>query len=163
MRSSWPRSASRFRTGRTSICDHVDNVAGLDGHLAVLVEKLGDGDDAFGLVPDVDDHLRGGHLEHRPLDDLAFRDVAEAVIVDLQQLVELGGIHLVAVFTRTGLQPTAIVAFSAFQRSRTAPSRAGSVLVVYVRHALRVLQCRLIAGMCEGGPGPLLPACPEFR
>src|SRR6266849_1394681 len=43
---------------------HVDNVAGLDGHLAVLVEKFGDGNDALGLVPDVDDHLRRGDLEH---------------------------------------------------------------------------------------------------
>ena len=119
MRSSWPRSASRLRTGRTSICDagqeradadvhreaaldplddaadddlalgvglldlvpdlhllgffareddvafavfgaleqHVDDVAGLHGDLAVLVEELVDGDDAFGLVADVDDHF----------------------------------------------------------------------------------------------------------
>ncbi len=37
---------------------HVDDVAGLDGDLAVLVEELVDGDDAFGLVADVDDHFR---------------------------------------------------------------------------------------------------------
>ena len=37
---------------------HVDDVAGLDGDLAVLVEELADRDDAFGLVADVDDHFR---------------------------------------------------------------------------------------------------------
>ena len=34
---------------------HVDDVAGLHGDLAGLVEELVDGDDAFGLVADVDD------------------------------------------------------------------------------------------------------------
>src|SRR5437868_3777504 len=161
MRSSWPRSASRFLTGRTSICDpgrnartpmstarpplirsmtrpmttlrsayadvdreaaldplddaadddlalgiglldlvpnlhllgffareddvsfpvfraleqHVDDVAGLHRHFAVLVEELVDLNDAFGLVSDVDDHFRRSDLEYRSLDDLAFRDV----------------------------------------------------------------------------------------
>ena len=37
---------------------HVDDVAGLHGDLAVLVEELVDRDDAFGLVADVDDRLR---------------------------------------------------------------------------------------------------------
>ena len=37
---------------------HVDDVAGLDGDLAVLVEELVDRDDAFGLVADVDDDFR---------------------------------------------------------------------------------------------------------
>ena len=64
---------------------HVDDVAGLHGDLAVLVEELVERDDAFGLVADVDDHFRGGDLEHRALDDLAFRDVPEAVIVEFQQ------------------------------------------------------------------------------
>ena len=39
------------------------------------------GDDAFRLVADVDDHFGRGHLENGALDDLAFRDVPEAVIV----------------------------------------------------------------------------------
>src|SRR6266849_1686910 len=66
-----------FRT----LQQHVDDVAGLDRHLAVLVEELIHRDDAFGLVPDVDDHFRRGDFENRSLDDFAFRDVAEAVIV----------------------------------------------------------------------------------
>src|SRR5262249_29451144 len=60
---------------------HVDDVAGLHGDLAGLVHELVDGDDPFGLVADVDDDFGRRHFEHRPLHDLAFRDVAEAVIV----------------------------------------------------------------------------------
>ena len=63
---------------------HVDRVARLDGDLAALVEELIDADDAFGLVADVDDHFGGGDFEHRALHHLAFRDVAEAVIVDVE-------------------------------------------------------------------------------
>ena len=51
---------------------HVDHVACLHGDLAVLVEELVDGDEAFGLVADVDDDLGFGDLEHRALDDFAF-------------------------------------------------------------------------------------------
>ena len=89
---------------------HVDDVAGLHGDLAVLVEELADGDDAFGLVADVDDDFRRGDLEHRALDDLAFRDVAEAAIVDVEQPGVFLGVHLGVVFTRQGFQPAAICA-----------------------------------------------------
>ena len=77
---------------------------GLDRDLAVLVEELVDRDDAFGLVADVDDDFRRGHLENRALDDLAFRDVPEAVIVDVEQPRVLVRIDLVVVFTGPGLQ-----------------------------------------------------------
>src|SRR3954471_23747665 len=60
---------------------HVDDVAGLHGDLAGFVDELVDRDDAFGLVADVDDDFRRRHFENGALDDLAFRDVAEAVIV----------------------------------------------------------------------------------
>src|SRR5579864_2056758 len=49
---------------------HVDDVAGLDRDLAALIEKFADADDAFRLVPDVDDDLRRGDLENGALDHL---------------------------------------------------------------------------------------------
>src|SRR5688572_15839268 len=63
---------------------HVDRVARLHGHFAALVEELIDADDAFGLVADVDDDFRRSNFEDRALHHLAFRDVAEAVIVDVE-------------------------------------------------------------------------------
>ena len=89
---------------------HVDDVALLDGDFAVLVEELADRDHAFGLVAHVHDHFGGGHLEDRALDDLAFRDVSEAGIVDVQQLGVLGGIELVVVFPYPGFQSAAALA-----------------------------------------------------
>ena len=64
---------------------HVDDVAGLDGDLAGLVDELVDRDDAFGLVADVDDDFRRRDFEDGSLDDLTFRDVAEAGIVKVQK------------------------------------------------------------------------------
>ncbi len=81
---------------------HVDDVAGFDGDLAGLVQELRNRDDAFGLVADVDDHFRRGHLEHGALDDLAFRDVSKAVIVDFEESIELFAVDLVVVFARSG-------------------------------------------------------------
>ena len=63
---------------------HVDGVARLHGHFAALVEKFIDADDPFRLVADVDDDFRGGDFQDRTLHHLAFRDVAEAVIVDVE-------------------------------------------------------------------------------
>ena len=93
----------RFFAGKNDVAvavlgalqQHVHDVAGLNGDLAVLVQELLDPDDAFRLVPDVDDHLGVGDLEHRALDDLAFRDVAEAAIVEVEQL---------GVFRRVGVE-----------------------------------------------------------
>ena len=65
--------------------EDVDDVAGLDGNLPGFVDELVDRDDPFGLVPDVDDDFRGRHFEDGSLDDLTFRDVAEAGIVKVQK------------------------------------------------------------------------------
>src|SRR5262245_12473920 len=59
---------------------HVDDVAGLDCDLAVLVDELVNGNDALALVADVDNDFRRRYLENGALDDLTFRHVAEAVI-----------------------------------------------------------------------------------
>ena len=64
---------------------HVDDVAGLHGDLAGLVDELVDGDDPLGLVADVDDDFGRGDLQDGALDDLTFRDVAEAVIVKVEK------------------------------------------------------------------------------
>ncbi len=101
---------------------HVDDVAGLNGDLAVLVEELVDRDDAFGFVADVDDHFRRGHLENRPLDDLTFRDVPEAVIVGIEQPCVLGRIDLVVVVAGPGFQPAAIACVPVALRSSFARS-----------------------------------------
>jgi len=74
---------------------HVDRIAGLHSDLTVLVEEFADGDDAFGLVADVDYDFRAGDLEHCAFDDFTFRDVSEAVIVNVQQLGVFLRIHVV--------------------------------------------------------------------
>ena len=58
---------------------------GLDGNLPVLVHELVNRDDAFGLVADVYDDFGLGHFQDGTLDDLTFRDVAEAVIVKVEE------------------------------------------------------------------------------
>ena len=63
----------------------VDDVARLHGDLAGLVDELVDGDDAFGLVADVDDDFGRRDFQDGALDDFTFRDVAEAAIVKVQQ------------------------------------------------------------------------------
>ena len=64
---------------------HVDNVARLHGDLAGLIDEFVDRNDSLGLVSDVDDDFRRRDFQHRPLHDLAFRDVAEAGIVKVQK------------------------------------------------------------------------------
>ena len=63
----------------------VDHVARLHRDLSVLVEELADGNQSFGLVADVHDHGGFGDPQHGALDDLAFRHVAEAVVVELHE------------------------------------------------------------------------------
>ena len=90
----------------------------------------------------------GGDLEHRALDDLAFRDVAEAVIVEIEQPRVFGRIDLVVVVARQGLQRCRDhprVRGRSVAGAVATPRRTGSVLVFYVRHALRVLLYRSIA------------------
>jgi hypothetical protein len=75
---------------------HVHAVARLRGDLAGLVDELFDRNDAFGLEADVDNDFGGRHLDDGALDDLAFRDVAEAGIVKLKKVGKLLRIHVVA-------------------------------------------------------------------
>ena len=125
----------------------VDDVADLHGHLPVLVEEFVDGNDALRLESDVDDDLRFRDLEHRALDDLAFRDVAEAVIVKVQQprillrvaLVLVVPGHLDGVF-RAGRRASGVGGFG----------HRGLRLVFNIRHAVQVLLDRSIAGLGSG-------------
>src|SRR5262245_47292390 len=64
---------------------HVNGVAGLHGNLARLIHELVNGDDAFGLVANVDDDFGWRNFQDGALHDLAFRDVAEAVIVKVKE------------------------------------------------------------------------------
>src|SRR6185436_540410 len=119
----------------------VDDVAGLNRDLAGLVQELVDRDDALGFVADVDNDFGGGDFENRSLDDFAFRDIAEAVIVGIEQPGVLGRVDLFVVFAGPGFQRAlvrALAAFGAFACcDAAAAARTGSVLVFYVRHALR--------------------------
>ena len=135
---------------------HVHDVAGLDRDFTVLVQEFVDRDDAFRFVPDVDNDFRRGHLENRSLDDFAFRDVAEAAIVGIEQPRVLGRIYLLVVFARPCFQRAAIravAAFGAFARcdAAAATPRTGSVLAFNVRHALRVLLCVRFPAESFGG------------
>ncbi len=119
--------------------EHVDRVSGLHGHLTVLVEELGEVDETFGLVADVDDDGRLGELEHGALDDFAFRHVAEAVVVQPEQI-------------RKGLR-IRVVVFHRFEGGPCRPSCSGPPgcpglnprwcgccqPVFYIRHFVRVL------------------------
>src|SRR5687768_8626136 len=64
---------------------HVDHVSFTNNYLTGFVEEFVDRNHAFGLVADVDDDFVGGDLQDGAFDDLAFREVAEAVIVKVQQ------------------------------------------------------------------------------
>ncbi len=66
--------------------EDVHGVPGLDRDLAVLVHEFLDADDPLGLVADVHDHLGVGDLQDRALDHFAFRDVAEAAVVEIEKL-----------------------------------------------------------------------------
>ena len=118
---------------------HVDHVARLHGDLAVLVEEFVDLDEAFGLVADVDDDGGFGDLEDGALDDLAFRHVAEAVVVDVEHGRKFLRVHVFVVHrleSRTGglASPGAsrCAGLLAHFLGRHQP-------VVYIRHSLRVL------------------------
>ncbi len=128
-----------------SLEQHVHDVAGLDGDFTVLVEELGNLNDAFGFVADVDDDFGRGHLENRPLDDLAFRDIPEAAIVGIEQPCVLCGIHLVIIVARERDD-------AAGQRIPAA-GQTGGLLFFNVRHALRVL---LIDFVGVGTQAPVL-------
>jgi len=73
------------------------NVAHLRRHLSVFVEEFFDRDQAFRLETDVDNDIGRRDLHDRAFDDFAFRDVAEAVIVKVQQGGVFGRVDLFAV------------------------------------------------------------------
>ena len=114
---------------------HVDGVARLHGDVAVLVEELVDRDETFGLVADVDDDVAFGDLQHGALDDLAFRHVAEAVVVGFEHGRKLLRVHVLVLHRLEG---------GPGRFPRAGPSRCGGLSprlgvgrdypVVYVRH-----------------------------
>ena len=56
---------------------------GLHGDAAVGLDELGDGNQTFGLVAEIDDHFGGGDLEHMALQHFTLRGRREvAVVVD---------------------------------------------------------------------------------
>ena len=116
---------------------HVDRVARLHGHFAALVEKFVDADDAFGFVADVDDDFGRGDFEDRALHHLAFRDVAEAVIVDVEHP---GKFLRVGVVIFEGGQDALPLGFPTRPCRCAGDLRGGfflSALVVHVHHALK--------------------------
>ena len=82
---------------------HVDRVARLHRDLPILVEEFRDGDDPFRLVSDIDDHLGGRDLQHRPLDDVSFAYVAEAAVVHGQEPGVLFLVHRLVVAAEAGV------------------------------------------------------------
>ena len=73
---------------------HVHEVAGVDGDLAGLVDEFFDGNDPFGLEADIHHDFGRGDFHHRALDDLTFREVAEAGIVQFHQTRKLLRVHV---------------------------------------------------------------------
>ena len=92
----WPSQSS------VQFEQHVDGVAGLNGDVAVFVEELVNLDETFGLVADVHDDGGLGDLQDRALDDLAFRHVAEAVVVDVEHGRKLLRVHVLVVHRLEG-------------------------------------------------------------
>ena len=115
--------------------EHVHDVTGLHGDLAVLVEELVDADDAFRLEADVDDDLGLGDLEHGALDHLAFRDVSEAVIVDVQQAGVFRRVH--RVFFVRGSRPRCARRVTSLDSGRgLSRHQVRRLLVFDVRHCV---------------------------
>src|SRR5688572_1846440 len=114
---------------------HVDGVALLHGHVAVLVEKLVNRDETFGLVPHVDDDVALGDFQHRALDHFALRHVAEAVVIGFEHGRKFLRVHVLVLHRFKG---------GSGRFPRAGPSRYGGLSprlgigkdcpVVYVRH-----------------------------
>ena len=64
----------------------VDLLADLDGELAATVGELLDGDQAFRLVPHVDDHRVGRDADDAPRHDLTLGEIAHALVVQFEEL-----------------------------------------------------------------------------
>src|SRR4029453_12129595 len=121
-------------------------VAWLYRDLPALIQELGDLDNALGLVPDVDDDFRRGDLQDGSLHHFAFRYVAEAAIVDIKKSgVLVGRDILIGRIARRPFRSLDWCGFGLAISTSTFGDRGGPcvrtlcVLVVSVRHALRVL------------------------
>ena len=118
---------------------HVDCVAALDRHVAVLVEELVNRDETFGLVTDVDNDGGLSHFQHSALDDLPLRHVAETVVVGLEHGRKLLGVHVFVVHWFESGACRFAGACSPRRHGLTA-SRFGRYQPgVYIRHYVRVL------------------------
>src|ERR1019366_502933 len=69
---------------------HVDGVAALHGNVAVGVAELLDGNDAFGLVSEVDNHVLGCDAEYGALQDFVGGGWREMAVIVEKILVALG-------------------------------------------------------------------------
>ncbi len=67
----------------------VDVLADLDAQLAATVGELLDGDQAFRLVPHVDDHSVGRDADNAPRHDLTLGEIAHAFVVQFEELAVL--------------------------------------------------------------------------
>ncbi len=134
---------------------HVDHVSFANDHLAGFVEKLVDRDDAFGLVADVDHDFVGGDFENRALDDFTFREIAEAVIVKVQQAGILLRIGLV-VMAPGGDRFGGRLARWPWAAGVWAPdgSVAGFCSSCEIAIAMHVLLLSDLPVGCERGPAP---------
>ena len=77
--------------------DHdIDYIAALHRHFAGGGLKLFDGDDAFGLVSEIDDDVFGGDAQDGALDHLVGCRRGKLTVIFEQMLVALGdrGVHL---------------------------------------------------------------------
>ena len=146
----WP-SRSSVRSSSTSTTS-----PRLHGDVSVLVEEFADRDEAFGLVADVDDDVGFSDLEDRALDDLAFRHVPEAVVVNTKHGRKLLRIHAVVMHRLHSracwlASPGACRCAGLFAHflGRNQP-------VFYIRHSVRVLlllmSLRLTSERSRAGP-----------
>jgi hypothetical protein len=67
--------------------EHFHVIAHSDGQLPLFVVELGDGDQTFRLVADVDHHGVVGDRHDPALDDLAFGEVSHALVVQSDELL----------------------------------------------------------------------------
>ncbi len=64
----------------------IDFLADVDGELPATVGELLDGDQAFRLVPHVDDHRVGRDADDAPRHDLTLGEIAHALVVQFEEL-----------------------------------------------------------------------------
>src|ERR1022692_109688 len=86
---SCPTSESRLWTGRGSAWDPGIKAA-LHRNIAVGIAELLDGNEAFGLVSEVDDHVLGGDTEYCALQDFVGGGRREMAVIVEKVLVTIG-------------------------------------------------------------------------